>query len=75
MFISAGQVPLAEGTYANQKSGWSQSLRAIVKCVKDQGPFDGVLGFSQVSLILISSHCIQFPESFALLTLASRNHF
>lgn len=27
--------------------GWKQSLDSIVRTIKDQGPFDGVLGFSQ----------------------------
>ncbi len=38
-----------EMQYTRQTEGWAESLAALRRALRELGPFDGVLGFSQVS--------------------------
>ena len=41
-----------EQQYTQQTEGWAESLAALRRAVREQGPFDGVFGFSQVCACL-----------------------
>lgn len=44
----AGPAPcMDEWQFRRQTAGWQESLQALEAALQDQGPFDGVMGFSQ----------------------------
>lgn len=57
--------------------GWDTSKDFIEKVVREQGPFDGVMGFSQVQISLERSHALKNHVPKQLLTHAdthAQNH-
>eukprot|EP00698_Gefionella_okellyi_P004718 TRINITY_DN14313_c0_g1_i1.p1 TRINITY_DN14313_c0_g1~~TRINITY_DN14313_c0_g1_i1.p1 ORF type:complete len:244 (-),score=23.35 TRINITY_DN14313_c0_g1_i1:128-823(-) len=64
--IAHGPPMLDETQYLTQQFGWEQSLPVLQSIIREQGPFDGVLGFSQgaaVTSVLCALQQLQ-PEAF-----------
>jgi hypothetical protein len=50
---------VADGQHMQQTEGWAASSAALLACWKDNGPFDGLLGFSQVMVVFLLTELAQ----------------